>query len=307
MNESAPLIYDEITGVKKVMGDLYEITAEDFIDSEGTPPFGVILVTKDIQKSICLSFFDFKGKQKTELWIPKEAIDIEKKQNDYIITIDPDKEWFSKDANMNLVDDFIEDLYDCKMRDKLYDSSAINTVKEDVISIMDILDIECNIRDIKKISDNNEYEVTLDNDIFIEIKKRNSNDLIGEFKFYVTESSSHPSFEIKSMSDKILLSFYLDDAYTTEEESDISNINKDPKLNYLLKKSLNLSTNTDKERLYDYFCDYIKSNNWVHNNEIDAKTEALYKERSKKLKELKKIISSFVSSEKIEKVYPSNI
>ena len=294
-----------IPDVKNIMDDGYELTAEDFVGQKSTPPVGKILVVDDSNNSLTLSFRDRSGKMDRKLMVGKDSVKFSKNSDgNYIIKIDPNLRWLNTGNNRENIEDFIEDLINCKLDSENHESRFIDGIKDDVYFIMDILGIPCEVSDIKKIEDN-KYEITLDNDMVIDVKKRSSDDLVGNFDIYKKYSDVYPSVTIKSDLGKMHFNFDQDNLDGNEEvESDISDVSKNDYLNFLLKKSLGLETTADEERLYNHFLEVIDSKDWEY-SEIDEEEK---KERGRKtqkyIKKLKKLVLSFLPETKIREIYP---
>ena len=294
-----------IPDVKNIMDDGYELTAEDFVGQKSTPPVGKILVVDDSNNSLTLSFRDRSGKMDRKLMVGKDSVKFSKNSDgNYIIKIDPNLRWLNTGNNRENIEDFIEDLINCKLDSENHESRFIDGIKDDVYFIMDILGIPCEVSDIKKIEDN-KYEITLDNDMVIDVKKRSSDDLVGNFDIYKKYSDVYPSVTIKSDLGKMHFNFDQDNLDGNEEvESDITDVSKNDYLNFLLKKSLGLETTADEERLYNHFLEVIDSKDWEY-SEIDEEEK---KERGRKtqkyIKKLKKLVLSFLPETKIREIYP---
>ena len=308
MNESMSQIYDEITGVNSISDDGYELEAEKFDDENDDAPFGKIILTKDSPKNIRLSFNNYKGKKVKELWIPKDHCDI-KNVNDDIskITIAGNSTWLSSDDNRAKVEDFIEDLYNSRMRDKLYSSDLTDTIKDDVYHIMDMIGIPCEVVDVKKLDGDNEYEVVLDNDISIDVDKRSAKQLLGNFKMYKNNRESSPSVEIKSKNGKHNFYFYNDDLPNLDDEADLSNVKKNHRLYYLLKKSLGVDDNDDREIFYKHFEEKLGNFKSENHENLSPEMKKSRIDDAKKLKDLKNIANTFKSEEEIRKIFPQNL
>jgi transcriptional regulator of NAD metabolism len=308
LNESSSQIYDEITGVNSISDDGYELEVEKFDNENDDAPFGKILLTKDSPNNVRLSFNNYKGKKIKDLWIPKDHCDIKDVGDDRSkITIPGNGKWLSSGDNRAKVEDFIEDLYNSKMRDKLYASDLTDTIRDDVHHIMDIIGIPCEVVDVKKLDGDNEYEVVLDNDISIDVDKRSPKQLLGNFKMYKNNRESSPSVEIKSKNGKHNFYFYNEDLPNLEDEADLSDVKNNHRLYYLLKKSLGVDNSDDKENFYSHFED--KLNNFKDENSENLSPEMKKSriEDAKKLKDLKSIANTFKDEEEIRKIFPKNL
>jgi hypothetical protein len=305
INESeSEVVAYEVPDVKNIMDDGYEISAESFLDTESTPPTGKILVIKDGDNSITISFCDRFGKMDNELNISKDSVKITKNSDDgYTIKVDPNLRWLNTGNNRDNLEDFIEEFVNCKMDTETYGTRLKDGIKDDVYFIMDAMGIPCEVTEFQKLEDDNKYEVTLDNGMVIDAKKRTSDDLVGNFDIYKKHSDIYPSVSIKSDSGKMLFTFKPEEMDPVEIESNITEIGKDDYLNYLLKKSLGVDSTIDEERLYNHFVKSIEDHGEYSDDDGDEMQER-GRASAKRIKDLKKLISSFLPESKIREIYP---
>lgn len=308
LNESNSQIYEEIPGVRSLSCNGYELEAERFDSENDTPPFGKIILTKDSPKNIRLSFHNYKGTRIKDLWIPKDHCKIDNGSDpSYKISISGESEWLGSDENRAKVEDFIESLYDSKMRDKLYSGDMVDTIKNDIYHIMDIIGIPCEVTDVKKLDGDNEYEVILDNNISIDVNKRSDKQLIGDFKMYKNNTEASPSVEIKSKGGKHNFYFYNDDLPNLEDESDLGDVKNNHRLYYLLKKSLGVDNNDDRDNLYSHFEQRLQNFKSDNDQNLSPEMKKLRIDDRKKLKDLKDIVNTFTSDDKIREIFPGNL
>jgi hypothetical protein len=302
LNESDSIGY-EIPGIKSILDDGYELTADDFVDSDSTAPVGKLLVVSDNDNSLTLSFRDRSGETDRKLIISKESVKISKNQDgQYIIKIDPNLRWLNTGNNRENLEDFIEDLINCKLDLERHQSRFTDGIKDDVYFIMDILGIPCEVTELKNIEDN-KYEIALSNDMLIDVKKRSSDELVGDFEVYKKHSDIYPAVTIKSDNGKMLFSFSSDDEHE-EINSDITDISKNDYLNFLLKKSLGIETTEDEERLYKHFVEVINSKDCEYNELDEEERKERGRKSQKYIKKLKKLVLSFLPESKIREIYP---
>jgi hypothetical protein len=193
------------------------------------------------------------------------------------------------------------------MRDKLYSGDIIDTIRNDIYHIMDIIGIPCEISDVKKMTGDNEYEVLLDNGISIDVNKKSSKQLLGNFKMYRNNRETSPSVEIKSKDGKHNFYFYNEDLPNLEDESDLSQVKKNHRLYFLLKKSLGVDDSEDRQNFYDHF---EKRSSVFKNENGENLSPEIKKSRiedGKKLKDLRNIANTFTSDDKIIKIFPKNL
>ena len=298
---------NEIPGVRKLPDDGYEIYARDFTEDSDDLPVGKILVIKDNQKSICLAYSDYRGRIKSELWIPKDKIKISRDENSsYVINLNSFKGFLSNEGNTAKLEDFISDYYDCVIDSDSNDSIS-GKIKDDIESIMDMFGINCEVSNINRLEGENEYEAELNNKMLVGIKKRSINDLVGEFSVYKEKSDYEPSLSIVSSDGKMNFKFH--DSIMPDErmESTIAGATKDSYINYLMKRSLGIETHEDKERMYDHL---VKSADSLNRDDLksdnDAKKENAHS-LLKSIKHMKNLVSDFMPDEKISGILPAYI
>lgn len=308
LNEEASQIYDEIPEVKSISDDGYEIEAERFDDENQDPPFGKILLTKDSSKNIRLSFHNYKGKKMKDLWIPKDHCQVnDGNEGSCLVTIPGNGNWIESEENRAKLEDFIEELYNSKMRDKLYSDDIIETIKNDVHHIMDTIGIPCEVVSVNKMDGDNEYEVVLDNNISIDVNKKSAKELLGSFKMYKNNKESSPSVEIKSKGGKHSFYFYNDDLPNLEDESDLIDVKKNNRLYFLLKKSLGVDNNDDRENFYNHFENKSKNFSSENGEKLSPEMKKLRIEDGKRLKDLRNIANTFKDENEIMKIFPKNL
>lgn len=293
-----------VDGIRSIMDDGYEISAENFCDFDGTLPIGSIIVTSDNNSSITIAFCGSGGEIENEISIPKDSVDIRMEDNNYLVTIDPERRWLNIPGNRAAVEDFIEDFANCKIESDNHSTRMLDGVKDDVYTILDIIGIPYDIESAEKVDDN-QYEVKLANGMLVDVKKRSNNDMVGNFDVYKKHDDMYPAFSINSDKGKMGFSFDSDDIPASEVESNISDINKDDYINYLLRKSLGIETHSDKERLYKHFVDSVNSHDWDYIKSDDIKTQEKGKKSADYIKSLKNMVSTFIPEKRISEVYPS--
>lgn len=286
-----------IPGINPYMMDGYEIIASDCTSSD--PVDGKLSIRKDSGTSLLLTF----GKDDSDIWIPKDSIKIEMNDDNYTLTIDPESKWFNKPENRNIIEDFIES-FDSHRIDLLSkDARTSNSVRDDIDTILDMLGMQMEISGIEKISDD-EYDVSFSNGINMSHKRRSPNDIIGTIKMYLDSKSDRPGIVISSAKDGINLISSIDDIVDKNIETSFSDIKNNPYHRYLLKRPMNMDTNFDKEELYKHYLDSINSSDRNKLNSEDDNIADSARNNISYLKDLRKLVSEYVSSDKIREISP---
>lgn len=295
----------ETTDIKNLMDGGYEIICDDFLDKDSTPPTGKILVVGDDDSHVKISFCDRFGKMQDGIRIPKDSIKLSKNTDDqYTIKLDPNLRWMNISSNRDKLEDFIEDYINSKLDLETYKTRFIDSIKDDIYFIMDIMGIPCEVQDVKRTDDDNKYEVSLDNGIVIDVKKRSSDELVGNFDVYKKYSDVYPSISINSDSGKMKFIFNPEELDSEEVESNITEISKNDYLNFLLKKSLGLETTDDEERLYKHFLDTVDRREWDYSDIDEDEKKERGRKSAKYIKKLKKLVLSFLPETKVKDILP---
>jgi hypothetical protein len=286
-----------VPGIKPYMTDGYEISALDCTTEEDEN--GKIFIRKDSGTSVLLSF----GDTECDIWIPKDAIEIKKLDDNYILTISPDSKWFNRPENRIIVEDFIEGFDSYRINTSSGDKRVIDGVSDDISTLLDMLGLDIKINSIEKISDN-EYEITLDTGIFISYKKRSNSDMIGTTKFYLDTNSPTPGIEITPANDGINLISDIAGICKKEIETDFKKIKNDPYHRYLLKRPIGLESNMDRENLYSHYLEVINSDFKNDSKSEDPNISDSGRAGISYVKDIKKLIAEYISPEKIREISP---
>jgi hypothetical protein len=298
---------NEIPGVTRLPDDGYEICAYDFTEDSDDLPVGKILVVKDNGKSICLAYSDYKGRLKSQIWIPKDSVKITKDEDsNFIINMNPYKGFLNRQENSDMIEDFIEDYYDNVVDDD-GDSDLSDRVKDDIISILDMLGIECEVSDVRKLEGDNEYEADLSNKMMVGIKKRSRNDLVGNFDIYRDKSQYAPSLTMNSSNGKINFGFDKDVLPKENIECSLGEATKDNYINYLMKKSLGVDNHEDRGRMYDHFVKNVESMDFNDLKSEDEKKKEKAHDALKSIKTMRRLVSDFIPDEKIREILPNHL
>jgi hypothetical protein len=258
-----------------------------------------IVVSKINGNSICLTYLKDDGEDADSLWIPLDAMDIQKDSDNKItkIVLSPYNRWFSDPSNSVKVDDFIESFADSIETTKMrQDPSMGDFAKDDVEMVLDILDLPLKVAEFSK-TDDNTWEAVLDNGSLIEIKKRSKDDLMGSFKIYTNKSDYLPSIFIKNNSGKKSTTFNLGDAEIPEMEEEIgfSDLkNGSPYHKYLIKKCFGIGSEGDKDNLVNYFKDVVGTHSNDYKNSEDANIKKSGEQKSEYIKRMAKVLTTFL-------------
>lgn len=308
LNESDDINQEDfykVPGVKNFMGDGYEISAENCINSEDYPAFKISVIEEN-HSAIRICYCDDHGNIGEDMWIPKNSVDIKNEGDDtIIITIHPECRWINNPETRENLEDFIEN-FDCirtEMGQK--DDSRIESIKDDLENFLEAIGFELTVIDINKIGED-EYEIYLDNNICANLKKRNSSDIIGNISLYRDKIIGDPGIELSGNKNGILIVSKVPDLFTKEIECQIDDFKENPYLRYLLKKPLDLDINSDRNNLLSYYIDKHANHDKDKYKSSDEKIQNSSREESYHIKDLRKMVSQFISEEKLRMISPDH-
>jgi hypothetical protein len=304
LNESDDINQEDfykVPGVKNFIEDGYEISAENCIDSEDYPSFKISAIEEN-PTAIRICYCDEHGNVVEDMWIPKDSVDINNDSEDnIIITIHPDCRWINNPGNRENLEDFIENFDGIRTDDGEKDDRRIESIKDDLENFLEAIGFELTVTDINKIGEN-EYEIYLDNNICANVKKRNTADIIGKVSLYKDKIIGDPGIELSGNQDGILMISKIPDLFTKEVECQLDDFEENPYLRYLLRKPLDLDSNSDREKLLSYYVDTHDNHDKGKYESGDEKIRNSSREESYHIKDLRKMLSQFLSEERLRRI-----
>jgi hypothetical protein len=304
LNESDDLNQEDfykVPGVKNFIDDGYEISAENCIDSEDYPSFKISAMEEN-PTSIRICYCDEHGNVVEDMWIPKDSVDIKDDGEDVItITIHPECRWINNPENREKLEEFIENFDSIRTEEGEKEDRRIESIKDDLENFLEAIGFELMVTDVNKIGEN-EYEIYLDNNICANVKKRNSADIIGKISLYKDKVIGDPGIELSGNKDGILMISKIPDLFTKEVECQIDDFEENPYLRYLLRKPLDMDRNSDREDLLSYYIDTHDNHDKDRYESSDEKIRDSSREESYHIKDLRKMLSQFLSEERLRKI-----
>lgn len=305
LNESNELPEDEfykVPGVSNFMGDGYEIIARNHIESDDYPAFEISAIEEN-PTSIKICYCDEYGNPIEEMWLPKDSLDIktEDPKGDVIITIHPECRWINNTDNRELLEEFIENFDNFRSDQGDATDRRTESVKGDLENFLDAIGLEFSVKSINDAGEGR-YEVELDNNICATVNKRSLADIIGKISLYREKIIGDPCIEISGDRNGIVLVSNILDLFKKEVECQIGDFEDNPYLRYLLKKPLELDTNSDREGMVSYYSDLQRNHDKERYESGDEKIRTSARDESYHIKDLRKILSQFLSEERLKKI-----
>ena len=177
--------YENLRFVKKTWGGEYILDVNDYQKTGNKPLKGFILVGKDSGKAIALTYLNSDGTESKYLWVPYFAGYINKNIRGGIssIKITPYKNWLSQPENEKKLEEFLDGFEESLEKEKTENEKTVSLqAQKDLDLILDMYNINSGIKKFEKGDKDNEWRAILENGFIVMIKKRSSEDLVGEFR-----------------------------------------------------------------------------------------------------------------------------
>lgn len=304
LNESTEVTPDEfykVPGVNNFMEDGYEISARNHIESDEYPAFEISAIEEN-PTAIKICYCDEHGNPMEDIWLPKDSLDVKMQdQDDIIITIHPECRWINDSSNREKLEEFIENFDNFRTDQDDKENRRSESIKDDLENFLDAIGFEVSVKDINN-TGNGQYEVYLDNDLCATVNKRSLADIIGKISLYREKIIGDPCIEITGDRNGITLVSNIPDLFKKEVECQIDDFEDNPYLRYLLKKPLDLDTNSDRENLASYYSSVQRNHDKGRYESEDEKVRTSAREESYHIKDLRKMLSQFLSEERLRKI-----
>lgn len=284
-----------LDGVQKFMDDGYKIKVlkkKDFPESDD------VLLSDDSPHSYLLSHSGEKG---GEIWIPKDVLDVKDEDGETFVFVHPEKKWLAKNSNRSSLEDFIESYIQSKIDFQDNESDFLEEIKNDIYIMIDILGVNLEISKVEKLGDK-EYQIILKDGGCLDLVKSGRKNLFDTLKFYKSPEDGEPSVTIKRANGSHDFECLPGELGLKKFACNLDEVPKSPYYNFLLRKSLGKDTHGDGESLLNFFVDHVQKNPKSQDLNDDQESE-----RRRFLKELKSVVSSYVSDDKLRSLLPSSI
>jgi hypothetical protein len=295
--------------VKKTYGGEYIIDVDDY-HKKGTKPLkGFILVGKDSGKAIALTYLNPDGSEAKYLWIPYFGAYVNRNIKGGIssIKVTPYKNWLTQEGNKDKLEEFLDGFIDSVEKEKSEKEKSVSLkAQNDLDLILDMYGINSPISKFEKTDSDNQWKATLENKFRILIKKRSSDDLVGEFIIYPNEKSEIPYIEINTEKNKEGFTFRRLRESTIERKIDMTSLSKDPVALYLFKNILGVNSHSEEKKLVEYFESIVKSEDTSYHMSDDEKSYKRGESKRKEIDLVSDLLEDFLTSKKIEEIYTNN-
>lgn len=282
----------------------YDILLKESIDGKISDP-SFLFIVKKTEKAYGLAYQKIDGAISKYLWVPSYACKvINVGGTDKKMEIPAYTKWFKDQETRSALDNFLNDFMesvDQRKNDKL--DSIKEAAKDDIDIVLDQLDLNDAVASIEKKSDYL-FSALTENGLEIEMKKRSSEDLIGEITVYRKKDDKKPAFTcyLNGESGRINFHFRIADS-SYSANGFFSELSQDPYFKYLLNKSLELQNVSDEEGLVNYFESILSNHDWDYQMSDDSKYYKRGESENKHIKDVISLLNGFLPKNKISEIY----
>lgn len=307
LNESKK--YENLRSVTLTWKGEYILDVDDYQKNGNKPLKGSILVGKDSGKAIALTYLNPDGTEAKYLWIPYFGSYINRNTRGGIssISIVPYKNWISQPENKSKLEEFLDGFEDSLEKEKGEKEKTVSLqAQKDLDLILDMYGIGSPISKFEKGDRDNEWRAQLENGFVIIIKKRSSEDLVGEFRIYPKDKSDIPYIEINTERNTEGFKFRRPGENVIRRKISMTDLKKDPVAYYLFNNIIGLQKYEDEKSLLDYFESIIKSEDTSYQMSDDPRSYRRGEAQREEIDLVSKLLEDFLTSKKIEEIYTKN-
>jgi hypothetical protein len=301
--------YENLRFVKKTWGGEYILDVDDYQKTGSKPLKGFILVGKDSGKAVALTYLNPDGTESKYLWVPYFAGYVNRNIKGGIssIKISPYKNWLTQPENEKKLEEFLDGFEESLEKEKSENEKTVSLqAQKDLDLILDMYDIDSSIEKFEKGDKDNEWRAVLENGFVVIIKKRSSEDLVGEFRIYPKATSEVPYIEINTEKNYAGFNFRRPGESVVQRRIGMTELKKDPVSLYLFKNIIGLQKHEDEKSLLDYFESILRSEDTSYQMSDDSRSYQRGESQRKEIDLVSKLLEDFLTSKKIEEIYTKN-
>lgn len=285
--------------IEKIGDDGFLLRACD--ENIGSEDGSNLFFSDQDENSFCLYFHGDRDETKNKILIPKTAAKIEDRGQNKIIIFHPENKWMSKDRNLEIIEDFIENFLGSKLENKENQKIGFSEVEEDLIFLLDCLGLEFKIESLKQ-NQKDSFEIFLEKSGKIDLFKKSPRCLYSELRFYPNPENIESSLIIKKNKDRANFECYPEQFTPKFFSCYLDEVPRHPYYNFLVKKSLGQHVGDEAEKLLDYFLEILSKQ-----GSSPSDTSANEEESRRHLREIKSVLASVLPLEKLSLLSPSKI
>jgi len=288
--------YENLRSVKKTWGGEYILDVDDYQKTGSKPLKGFILVGKDSGKAVALTYLNSDGTESKYLWVPYFAGYVNRNIKGGIssIKITPYKNWLTQPENEKKLEEFLDGFEDSLEKEKSENEKTVSLqAQKDLDLILDMYDINSSIVNFAKGDKDNEWRAVLENGFVVMIKKRSSEDLVGEFRIYPKSTSEVPYIEINTEKNHAGFNFRRPGESAIQRRIGMTDLKKDPISLYLFKNIIGLQKYEDEKSLLNYFESILRSEDTSYQMSDDSRSYQRGDSQRKEIDLVSKLLEDF--------------
>lgn len=301
--------YGSLRNVEKEWNGGYVLYVDDYLTNGTKPSKGDILIAKNTGKAIALTYLKSDGSEGKYLWVPNFGVYYDKNSKGGIskVKISPYKNWLSQSGTEEKIIDFLDSFEESLEFERGEKERIISLqAQNDLDLILDLYGINSPIKSFSKGDSENEWEANLENGFLVSIKKRSSEDMVGEFTIYPEKNSDVPVITISNSSNDKGFRFRRKGDSWIIRNVEMTDLKKDPVANYLFKNIAGLQEYEDEKSLLSYYESLLKSYDPSYQRSDDFRSYRGGSRQSEEINLVSSLLEDFLTRKKIEEIYNKN-
>ena len=244
--------------------------------------------------NLCLKYI-YGGKESDPIYLPKSSFDVSGNSKNPILETRPNTRWWEEESNQEALDDFINSFIESKH----FEHPQEDSFEEDIQMILDLLDIESPVVEVKKKKDLH-WSGKLEDGTELEMKKRDNDDFLKNLKLYFNSDSYSPEIEVSCDSPGFETTFRTPKGKFVRKTKKITDLVSDPVHQYLFHSSMKKDPSLYQEPVVNYLNSILNSHDWRPQSK---KNSDLVSDSEKEIYQIKKILSNTISEEELDEMY----
>lgn len=268
-----------------------------------------INIAKKTEKAVALAYVKPDGKTSEYLWMPSSACFKKKYVSSsgayYSVEIPSYTYWFKDELNRRKLEDFLNDFVDSQeLKKRKGIDDILEQAKDDLDLILDQVGLNDAIASLERGNSDYSFEGITENGLNVIINKRSREDLVGDFEIYSSKKETRPAIRFSYTKGSNQPNFIFDiDGKNYQASSRITEVENNPYLRYLILRSLNKEKQTEKEGLFNYYIELLKSHDWNYQYSDDSRTYKAGQKAADHINEVGDLLKKFMPEKEVSNIY----
>jgi hypothetical protein len=266
-------------------------------------------IAKKTEKAVALAYVKSDGKHSEYLWIPSSACFKKKYVSSsgayYPVEIPSYTYWFKDEANRRKLENFLNDFMDSQeLKKRKVIDDILEQSKDDLDLILDQVGLNDAIASLERGNSDYQFEGITENGLNVIINKRSKEDLVGDFEIYPSKKDTRPAIRFSYTKGSNQPSFIFNiDGKNYQTSARITEVENSPYLRYLILRSLNKETQSDKDGLLNYYTELLKSHDWNYQYSDDSRTYKAGQKDIDHINEVGDLLKEFMPEKEVSDIY----